>query len=173
MTEKRYIKNAKEPTRTRSWEANATYDNFLAISSLSDLEFLQHKYDEEKKSFRNHFDLNQKEFLNEYNKICRRKHMIDEELGNRLNFTSTQQNSEYFDSAKGIAFDGEGKEMYAVAFDDAEENIVYVNTKASANSDCRTEDDETDYEMYSPVGKLEMYEKWNYIEILKENEIEE
>lgn len=173
MKEKQYRTRAKEPTRTRSWQSNPEYDNFLSVSSLSDLTFLQHKYEEEKKSFRKHFDLNNKRYLDEYMKICRIKGMIDEEFANRTMFGITAPREEYFDSAKGVVFDEDGKELYAVAFDDEEENIVYVNTKASANSDCRADDDETDYDMYEPVGKIEMYEKWNYTEMLTANEIEE
>jgi hypothetical protein len=168
MSKKPQYFESKELTRTRSWKHNPEYDKLIADLPVSSLRFLQFKYRKEKREFRNNFDINQPLYLTEYTELCRIEGMIDEEIGKRLNFESTQPQGEYFDDEKGVVFGESGEEKYAIAYTEDEDDIVYVNLNAKVSSECREEDDETDYEFYEPKDRKEKYAKWDYVKDIKE-----
>jgi hypothetical protein len=170
MSEKKqYIAHSKEPTRTRSWQNNPDYDKFISDLPVSSLRFLQFKYKKEKKEFRNNFNIKQPLYLNEYMKLCKIEGMIDDEINNRMKFeATTNQWEEWFDDEKGVVFGESGVEKYAIAYTEDEDDIVYVNLNAKVSSECREEDDETDYEFYEPKDRKEKYAKWDYVKEIKE-----
>jgi hypothetical protein len=172
MNKKPQYMESKEPTRTRSWKNNPAYDKFLADLPISSLRFLLFKYRKEKREFRNNFDLDKPLYITEYTKLCRIEGMVDEELGKRLGFESTRLQEEYFDDEKGVVFGENGEEKYAIAYTEDEEDMVYVNLNAKVSSECREEDDETDYEFYEPKDRNEKYAKWDYVKDIKEEKDE-
>jgi hypothetical protein len=152
--------------RTHGWHWNPDYDKMLAQESMSGLRFLQGKYKHEKRIFRENFDIEQQIYMTEYLTLCKIEGMINEEIQHRISFDSANIKEEWFDSDNGIVYDECGVEKYAVAYNDEEDEIMYVNLNAKASSECREEDDETDYEFYEPVDKKEKYIKWDYTKFL-------
>jgi len=162
------FKGVKIP-RTSGWTTQPRFDETISGLDVSSLRFLKHKYKKEIQDFRNHFDLDNYDYQLQYKRLIQRKHMIDEEYEVRKSSESILD-EEWFDSENGVVYDENGKELYAIAYTEDEDEITYVNLNARASSECRGEDDETDYEMYEPIDRKEKYAKWDYVKMIVEDE---
>jgi hypothetical protein len=173
MNKRKQYTESKELTRTRSWQNNPAYDKFLADLPVSSLRFLQFKYKKEKKVFRESFNIKQPLYYNEYLKLCRIEGMVNDEINNRMKFEATTNVwGEWFDDESGVVYGENGEEKYSIAYTEDEEDMVYVNLNAKVSSECREEDDETDYEFYEPKDRKEKYVKWDYVKDIKEEKEE-
>ena len=143
------------------------FDRVIAELDISSLRFLKQKYNEDIKEFSRHYDLNNSEYHHEYKLILQRKNMIDEEYEFRLGTANIEfKKEEHFDTENGIVYDESGKELYAIAYSEEEDDMVYTNLNATCSSECRT-DDETDYELYEPIDRKAKYAKWDYTKMVK------
>ncbi|MBE3093926.1 MAG: hypothetical protein IMZ52_02765 [Actinobacteria bacterium] len=155
--------------RTDGWKNQIRFDETISDLDISSLRFLKHKYTKEIQDFRNHFDLDNYDYQLQYKNLLQRKKMLDEEYEVRRSSEPISE-EEWFNSENGVVYDKDGKEKYSIAYTEDEDDITYVNLNARASSECRGEDDETDYEMYEPTDKKEKYAKWDYVKLIVEDE---
>lgn len=153
----------------KGWTHQPQFDETISDLDVSSLKFLKHKYTKEIQEFQNHFDLKNTNYQIQYKDMLQRKKMIDEEYEFRM-IAEPKKEEQWFDSDNGVVYDENGKEKYSIAFNEDEDDIVYVNLNAKASSECRGDDDETDYEMYEPTDKKEKYAKWDYVKLMVEDD---
>jgi hypothetical protein len=171
----RQFSESKEPTRTHSWKWNPGYDKMISDLSVSSLRFLQSFYKKERRAFTKQFDIFNSVYEIEYKRILRIEGMINEEIGNRtMNDMATHSNGSY-DSDKGIYYNEDGKGLYSIAFNEDEDEFVYIGIDTKANSESTfnsgaSKDDETDYELYEPTDRNASYELWNYTSLIDEDD---
>ena len=172
MNNKKQFTESKAP-KTHSWKGNPEYDEMLSDLSISSLRFLQSYYKKERKEFTKQFDIFSSVYEIEYKRILRIEGMINEEIGNRtMNDLATHSTGGY-DSDKGIYYSEDGKGLYTIAFNEDEDEFVYmdINTKSNTESTFNSgamADDETDYDWYESKDRNEMYKQWDYPSYLED-----
>ena len=80
----------KRDIRTNSAESQWQFDSLLADTDISGLKFLKIKYKDNLIDYTMSHDLNNPEYLSEYQKIQQRYKMINEELKNRYELLETE-----------------------------------------------------------------------------------
>ena len=153
----------------KGWQNQPEFDEEISYLNISSLRFLKHKYKKEIRDFENHFDIENPDFQMQYKRLLQRKKMLDKEYEFKKNADSSSPEEQWFDAEKGIVFDENYKEKYAVAYTEDEDDITYVTLNAKASSECRGDDDETDYEMYEPIDRKEKYAQWDYVKLIEED----
>lgn len=154
---------------SKGYNSQGRFDEVISDLDVSSIRFLRQKYTKEIQDFQNHFDLNNLDYQRQYKMVLQRKKMLDEEYEFRK-ISELEKEDEWFDSESGIVYDKNKKEIYSIAFTEDEDDLVYVNLNARASSECRCEDDETDYDFYEPVDKKEKYAKWDYMRLVEAKE---
>ena len=160
--------------RTSGWKSDVEFDNVLGQLDISSLCFLKDKYINDIKDYPNQYDLSIPKYEDEYKELFKHKHMISEELFNRIMdmnaSPSYNKKGEYFDSQTGCVLDKYGNVGYSIAYNEDETAIVYTHNM-NGSSTVFEFDDETDYEYYRYHDRNEMYKLWNYTEHLNDPEI--
>ena len=111
--------------RTKSWQSNPKYDNFLACSSMSDLIFLKQKREKDINYFRQHHNLGNPNAFDEYKILQQTYKMICEELENRYKDVTSESN-QFMSNIDSSYIEGDDGNVY-LHEDDSEEEEDYVD----------------------------------------------
>ncbi len=127
--------------------------------SISGLKVLKRKYIQDLKYFRQVNSLYEQENAQEYKEMQQRIKMIGEEIDHRMmDMTASktyQDKNDWFDVETGLVMGMNGEVKYYIAYDD-EDGYIYNKDKEE------TEEEKTDYAVYTPTEKTEVYKNWNY-----------